>query len=71
MPNCFMINWIIYLSNKRVLYNLIRNRYQNEMNFFRSFILEDQAHMAEGFALALDLFEDLENRRRGNKYVNC
>lgn len=39
------------------------------MKFFRSFILEDQAHMAEGFALALDLFEDLENRRRGNKSV--
>jgi hypothetical protein len=50
-------------------YNLIRNRYQNEMKIFRSFILEDQAHMAEGFALALDLFEDLENRRRGNKSV--
>ena len=34
--------------------------------------LEDQTHMAEGFALALDIFEDLENRRRGNKlYVKA
>lgn len=32
-----------------------------------SSIGEDEAHMAEGLALALDIFEDLENSRRGGK----
>lgn len=34
------------------------------MGFSFSFGLKDEkAHMAEGFALALDIFEDLETRR--------
>jgi len=34
---------------------------------FSNGLSDDRAHMAEGFALALDTFEDLDNRRRGNK----
>ncbi len=55
------LNKKITLEKKLILFlNSVKKRFSGGLG-------DERAHMGEGFALALDIFEDLENRRsRGN-----
>ena len=47
----------------------ITNLYELSIKRFTYGLNDDRMHLAEGLALALDLFEDLETKHWKNKYL--